>query len=282
MSQITPQIDHVVVNVANLLDESVDQYRRLGFTLTPRGHHSLGSSNHLAIFANDYFELLGYEPQNAQGAARQWGTTLGLNGLVFKTADSDNLFAELSARGVKLDGEAPQAFFRPIELPDGSQRDVRFRTVRLNPAAIPNGRIFFCQHLDPELVWRREWQDHPNGTLSIRQVVIEARDPEASIELLEKTFSTAEVSTIDGGRRLSAGDARIDFLTPAAVRARFGGFTETSPNGHDRKVALVLQTRSLDQARRALQAGRIAFRDGNGEIVVPASEAFGVTLAFVE
>ena len=282
MPQITPRIDHVVVNVANQLDESVTQYRRLGFVLTPRGHHSLGSSNHLAIFGNDYLELLGYEPQNAACAARQWGSTLGLNGLVFKTNDSDGLFAELSARGLKLDGEAPQAFFRPIELPDGSLRDVRFRTVRLDPTAIPNGRIFFCHHLDPELVWRYEWQGHPNGTQSIRQAVVEARDPDASIQRLEKIFGAGEVSAIDGGRRLSADNASIDFLTPAAVRAYLGNATETSPNGHDRKVALFLQTRSLDQARQALQAGSIAFREQNDEIVVPASEAFGVALVFVE
>jgi len=282
MSQITPRIDHVVVNVAQQLDESVAQYQRLGFVLTPRGHHSLGSSNHLAIFGNDYLELLGYEPQNAQGAVRQWGTLRGLNGLVFKTNDSYGLFADLGQRGVQLDGDGPQAFFRPIELPDGSTRDVRFRTVRLDPAAIPNGRIFFCHHLDPDLVWRREWQDHPNGTQSIRQTVVEAHDPGASIKLLEKTFGSTEVVAIDGGWRLSAGDASIDFLTPTAIRARFGDTTETSPNGHDRKVALSLRTRSLTKARQALQAGDIAFREQNGEIIVPASEAFGVALVFAE
>ncbi len=282
MSDISPRIDHVVINVADQLDASVAQYQRLGFVLTPRGHHSLGSSNHLAIFGNDYLELLGYEAHNAQGAARQWGSLLGLNGLVFKTTDSDGLFTELSHRGVELDGDAPQAFFRPIELPDGSTRDVRFRTVRLHPAAIPNGRIFFCHHLDPDLVWRSEWQSHPNSTQSIRQVIVKARDPQASIALLEKTFGPADVAAIDGGQRLSAGFASIDFLTPQAVRARLGDATETSPNGHDRKVALVLQTRSLDQARQALQAGGIAFREQAGELVVPASEAFGVALVFTE
>jgi catechol 2,3-dioxygenase-like lactoylglutathione lyase family enzyme len=282
MPPITPRIDHVVINVANQLDEAVAQYRRLGFTLTPRGHHSLGSSNHLAIFDDDYLELLGYEPRNAQGAARQWGTTPGLTGLVFKTTDADSLFAELSARGIRLDGAAPQAFFRPIELPDGSTREVRFRTVRLDPAAIPNGRIFFCHHLDPDLVWRREWQDHPNGASAIRQTIVEARDPAASIKLLERTFGSADVVAIDGGQRLTAGNASIDFLTPPAVRTRFGDATESSQNGHDRKVALVLQTHSLDQARQALQDGGIAFREKNGEIVVPAGDAFGVALAFVE
>lgn len=54
-------LDHVVINVADQLDAASALYRRLGFQLTERGHHSLGSSNHLAIFGENYLELLGYE-----------------------------------------------------------------------------------------------------------------------------------------------------------------------------------------------------------------------------
>jgi catechol 2,3-dioxygenase-like lactoylglutathione lyase family enzyme len=280
MAQELPRIDHVVVNVADQLDQALAQYRRLGFLLTPRGHHSLGSSNHLAIFGTDYLELIGYEPHNAGRAAASWGSLPGLSGLVFKTADADALYADLAQRGVRLDGEAPQAFFRPVELPDGSVRDARFRIVRLDPAALPNGRIFFCQHLDPDLVWRSAWQRHPNGVSGIVQTVIEARDPAASIRLLERTFGAAATSEIDGGWRLSAGGASIDYLRPEAVRARFGEAAETSPNGADRKVALTLRTDSLARARAALQDGGIAFGDEAGRLIVPASQACGVALAF--
>ena len=50
-------IDHVVILVRDL-DRAADTYARLGFTLTPRGFHSLGSQNHCVMFGNDYFELL--------------------------------------------------------------------------------------------------------------------------------------------------------------------------------------------------------------------------------
>ena len=56
-----PTLDHVVVNVRDRLDEAAATYGRLGFTLTPRGYHTLGSMNHLAIFGTDYLELIAAE-----------------------------------------------------------------------------------------------------------------------------------------------------------------------------------------------------------------------------
>ena len=43
-------IDHVVITVGDQLEATADRYQRLGFNLTERGHHTLGSSNYLAIF----------------------------------------------------------------------------------------------------------------------------------------------------------------------------------------------------------------------------------------
>ena len=53
-----PTFDHVVVNARDRLDDAADTYRRLGFTLTPRGYHTLGSMNHLAIFGTDWARMM--------------------------------------------------------------------------------------------------------------------------------------------------------------------------------------------------------------------------------
>lgn len=50
-------LDHAVVLVRDL-DRAAETYERLGFTLTPRGHHSLGSRNHCIMFGRDYLELM--------------------------------------------------------------------------------------------------------------------------------------------------------------------------------------------------------------------------------
>ena len=85
MSQPAPVLDHAVVNVLGELDRAAEQYRRLGFQLSERGHHTLGSSNHLAIFGENYLELLGFEPGRKSDRADLWKHPPGLTGLVFKT-----------------------------------------------------------------------------------------------------------------------------------------------------------------------------------------------------
>ena len=50
-------LDHAVILVRDL-DRARETYERLGFTLTPRGLHSLGSQNHCIMFGRDYLELM--------------------------------------------------------------------------------------------------------------------------------------------------------------------------------------------------------------------------------
>ncbi len=57
MRQHIRGIDHVVLVVRDL-DRARATYERLGFTLTPRGYHTLGSQNHCIMFDRDYVELL--------------------------------------------------------------------------------------------------------------------------------------------------------------------------------------------------------------------------------
>ena len=57
----TKQLDHTVINVGFEMDAAKTVFANLGFTLTPRGHHSTGSINHLAIFLNNIL-LTGVRP----------------------------------------------------------------------------------------------------------------------------------------------------------------------------------------------------------------------------
>src|SRR2546427_12202603 len=61
MGIVTPKLDHVVIDTRNRIDEAVRTYLSLGFQLTDRGRHTLGSVNHLAIFETDYMEFLGFD-----------------------------------------------------------------------------------------------------------------------------------------------------------------------------------------------------------------------------
>jgi catechol 2,3-dioxygenase-like lactoylglutathione lyase family enzyme len=280
MWQILPTLDHVVINVLDQLDVAADLYRRLGFQLTERGHHTLGSSNHLAIFGENYLELLGYEPGRQTQRADLWKHPLGLTGLVFKTTESLALHTALADKGVPV--ENPAEFSRPVSLPDGT-RDAAFRVVRLGPQLIPNGRVFFCHHFTPELVWRDEWRQHPNGVVDIIEFTIAADNPSKTSDLYRRIFGSEAVTEVSGGHALRAGRATIQFLSAAEVERRFAGGAVTTTSQGDRMVALTLRTRSRELVLENLRSGRIAGAHVTSDrIIVPANEAGGVALAFVE
>src|SRR5258705_11295534 len=98
------------------MDAAAECYRRLGFTLTPRGYHSLGSENHLAIFGTDYLELIGVPP-GATGRQDLLRWPMGLNGLVWGTEQSAELHPALRAAGG--DCFPPGEFTRPRARPGG-------------------------------------------------------------------------------------------------------------------------------------------------------------------
>lgn len=278
MAHPTPAIDHVVINARDRLDEAAATYHRLGFSLTPRGHHTLGSVNNLAILGTDYLELLGVPP-GAGGRTDVLDWPAGLNGLVFKTFDSDGTFAALQGAGVPV--LPPQAFSRPVEMP-GGPRDAAFRTVRLERDAVPAGRVFFCHHLTPELVWHDPWRRHPNGALGILRAIVCANEPAMLGDLFARMFGDEHVRQIAGGRRLSAGLASIDVVTPAALDAEFGADAPEAAGREQFMAALTLRTLSLEHAARALRDGCIAATQDKGGITVAAQAACGVTLTFQE
>ena len=81
--------------------------------MTPRGYHTLGSMNHLAILGTEYLELIAAPPGDTR-RAEILAAPFGLNGLVFGTDDSAAVYAALHAAGVPV--EPPLEFSRPVEL----------------------------------------------------------------------------------------------------------------------------------------------------------------------
>lgn len=273
-----PVLDHAVINVADQLDNASARFRRLGFQLTERGHHSLGSSNHLAIFGENYLELLGYEPGKGSQRADLWNSPLGLSGLVWKSSDAESEFLHLERQD--LDGDPPAAFWRPVTLPDGSVSEAHFRTVRLRASLIPNGRSFFCQHLTPDTVWQPAWQRHPNGVQNISEFVIVAQDPAHAAQVYSRLFGAAKVLACpEGAFVLRAGAATVRFASADYAQQRFGPLPEDY-DGSARMVALGFATTDLALVKNALLTGNILFHEQAEAIVVASGEGFNLALRF--
>lgn len=279
--KIRPVLDHVVVNVMTRLDDVAAQFTRLGFQLTERGHHSLGSSNHLAVFGEGYLELLGFLPGNEGRRPDLVGHPAGLAGLAFKADDPAQVYAAMRARGVPV--REPMSFQRPVVAPDGSTAEARFTVITMPPDVVANGRTFFCHHHTPELVWRREWQAHRNGTLGIAEFVIASHEPQRTAALYETMFGPGLTAPVAGGRSFKAGAMTVLILQPDAVAERYRDAAPVSPDGSDRMVALAMAVHSLDAPRAVLDGEGIAYAPlATGGLVVPYAQAGNVALAFVE
>ena len=273
-------LDHVVINARDDMDRAADIYKRLGFTLTERGYHSLGSMNHLAMFGTDYLELIAI-PKGAQtGRMDLLNFPFGLNGLVFGSEDSTVTYNELTKAGVPV--EPPVEFTRPVKF-TGGQGDARFRTVRMKNGVVPYGRVYYCHHFTRELVWRDEWRHHANGTVAVARALIVEPDPAAGAKLYADMFGTDNVRDIKGGKTVIVGNSRFDIVTEDALKSEFGG---NGPDAEGRKAymaGLSFRTTSLAKAARALQAGKIeGVVQDKSRVVVPARQAMNAVLEFVE
>jgi hypothetical protein len=270
---MTPILDHAVIDVREGMDEAVRLYRRLGFTLTPRGHHTLGSINHLAMFDQNYLELIGFG-DGTRGELAPFPR--GLNGLVFKTDDAESVWRAATSAGLPVLPVA--AFSRPVSV-DGEVFDARFRTTRLDPAHTGIGRVYFCEHLTPELVWRPEWQRHPNGALTIARLLISAADPGRVAGLFAALFHADRVSRDPQGASLQAGNARIEARTHAAVAAELGDAAPDPAGRSDFMAALAIRVAALEAVVRLL-SGVPGIRATASRVVVPARACGNVTLIF--
>ena len=252
-----PALDHAVISVRDRMDEAVEVYRELGFRLTPRGRHSLGSINHLAVFGDSYLELIGYEPGAETVRPEILTAPLGFNALVLATADADATRDALLQRGVAAD--PPLEFSRPVEIA-GARRDARFRTVRPAGEAPPFGRLYFCQHVTRELVWREEWLTHANGAASITRAVIASSEPRLSARYFARLFGAGAARAVEGGFDVALANARVEIVDAALLAARYGD-AMPDPEGRSDFLAVL-----------GLRAGK--------NRVVPAGAAMNVCLEF--
>jgi len=271
--------DHVVVTVRDL-DAAAAQWRKLGFTLSPRGTHSpqMGSGNYTIMFGEDYLELLGvlHETEQNKPTREFLKNREGIERTAFTTDDAAAGAADLSARGLVPLG--PVHFGRPVDLPNGGKGEAKFNVFRWPLSESPGGmRIFACQHLTRDTVWIPELQKHANGASRIVAIEILSADPRGAAEHMSRLIDQP-ASVADGAFRVHSGGKRADFVFydaagfakryPDAVRAG------AAPEG---ATALVIGTGDLAAATKALGATGIAH---HGMVSVPAKAANGTVVSF--
>jgi hypothetical protein len=275
-------IDHAVVMVKNL-DQAAANYKRLGFTVSPRGTHSahMGSGNYTIMFDPDYMELLGVlTPTEHNAPARAYLETRGegIERVAFTAVDSADGAEEIRARGYPPVG--PTDFERPVTMPNGTISAAKFRTFEWPRAETPGGiRIFACQHKTRETVWIPELMQHANGAKRLKQVVIVSPEPAKDAAHLSKMIDRDPRSEADGAVAVPSGSDRADFvfLTRDQLGKRYPGVSLAGLP--ERGGAGLVIAADLTAAEKALGATGV---HSAGGIVVPPAAGNGTLLAFVK
>jgi Glyoxalase-like domain len=213
---MTLPLDHIVINALFDMDRAAALMSQLGFTVTPRGYHSLGSINHLMMFEGHYLELIGLPSGTDVLRKDVLESPRGLNGLVFKADDVDACLGKLRGSGLAM--LEPQSFSRPVAI-DGVEQLARFRTIRAAPDQFEAGRVYYCQHDTPDLVWHRPWMSHPNGCKGLSELVVVTT---AMQEDVERYAKAAQAIAENRGNELwiieLEGGFRITLMSAARYR----------------------------------------------------------------
>jgi catechol 2,3-dioxygenase-like lactoylglutathione lyase family enzyme len=265
-------IDHTLIGVRDL-EAARDTWRRLGFTVTPRGRHiGWGTGNYCVMFRDDYVELLGIvDPAqflnrlDVQLEARGEGFL----GLAFAAASSAAVHAAFPRAT-----QPPKDLGRLLELPEGNVTP-RFSLVHFDPAATPGLATFSCTHMTPEMLRRPEWLDHANGALGLDGVTIPVADPAALAPAYAALFGQSALKGGQGRLEVGTGAHTVRFLSPERLERRYPGLGRAS--------VMTVASRDLEATRAYLATMGIPLAEAAGaRLVVPPAQANGIVLEFVE
>lgn len=284
---MTRRIDHLVIAVHDL-DQAGSFYRRLGFQVGARNRHPWGTENRIVQLPGSFIELIAVGEGAAiaphRASAFSFGAFVqdylrdreGLAMLVLDSRDAEADAALFAQRGIG--SFEPFHFERSGKRPDGSETKVAFTLAFASAEDSPKAGFFVCQQHFPENFWNPEFQRHDNRATQISSVTLSAPDPERLRAFLT-AFTGVDPASPDGDDlsfRLDEG--HIDVLTPDDAAESYGSVE--AELDQPSFVAFAVRVEDIHVHAKWLDAAEIPYQHIGSRLIVPASAAFGVAIAF--
>jgi catechol 2,3-dioxygenase-like lactoylglutathione lyase family enzyme len=284
---MTRRIDHLVVAVHDL-EGAAGFYRNLGFQVGARNRHPWGTENRIVQLHGSFIELIALGqgadiPPHADGSF-SFGAFVrdylqhreGLAMLVLSSPDAEADAALFAREGIG--SFAPFHFKRTGRRPDGSETKVAFTLAFAADASAPRAGFFVCQQHFPENFWNPEFQRHDNKALAIGSVALAAPDP-ARHEAFLTAFTGAEPQSPDSDDlSYPLAEAHLHVLTPDDAAEIYGSVEAELDQASF--VAFGVRVEDIGLQARWLDAAEVSYQHIGSRLVVPASAAFGVAIAF--
>jgi len=219
-------IDHVIILVDDL-DQGIEQYRKLGFTVTPGGKHPRFTHNALVTFADgSYLELIAFhehptstDPSESHRWFKHVGTGGGIIDYALAAPNLDAVLADADVRGATHGAATPGARKRPDDV------EIAWKSAMAKDDPNVGGLPFLIEDVtDRELRVPSESANHENTVRGIHSLVIAVQDLDAAVKryctLLDREGPSGEGLpnlTDAEGVYFLVGSHRLDLATPTGA-----------------------------------------------------------------
>jgi catechol 2,3-dioxygenase-like lactoylglutathione lyase family enzyme len=270
-------IDHAVVGVRDL-EYARSGYERLGFRLTPRGHHvGMGTADHCVMFPEDHVELLGLvDPAKpSHNLDRFLEQREGMMALALHSIDADATRSAWQEAGLASDLCDLGRMLEP-------ETELRFKNVKLPLDATGGVPLFACAHLTPEPMRQPEWLEHPNGSVGIASITVAVDEPGALVEPMAQVFGSTNLTETDDTLAVHTGHGVVLFATPDDLDMLHPHLETLVLDAHPTLATLSLEVRDLERTAAWLEEHDVPYsRDRRGAIGIAPELTHGVMLEFV-
>ena len=228
-------LDHVGYFVADM-DRATQRFERLGFTVQPQNTHynaapdgtlvPAGTVNRLITLRIGYLEVLAatLDTPLAAQLRRSLDRYEGLHLVALGHADVPAQETRLRAAGMPT--QPAVRLRRPLDsMPEKPL--VGFHVLRTEPGVMPEGRVQYCGHETPDLVWLPGFTEHANGAEALTDFLIVEADP-AEAAARFATFSGRPARMEDGLHTIAMERGRLTICDTAAAARLLPGFDAPS------------------------------------------------------
>jgi len=281
----TLNVDHVAHFVPHI-DAASAALEQLGFTLTPFSAQSYrpepggplvpaGSGNRCVMLEQGYLEFL--TPTGDTPVATQLRTAIqryvGAHLVAFGTSSPEADYGRIDKAGFKP--LPPVDLQRQIGTETG-ESTARFTVVRVPPGAMAEGRIQYCQHHTPELVWQSRWTAHANRAAGLAGVILHVADAQEAAQRYAR-YSGLLAQLSGSVWRLSTARGYLIFVDKDTLHRRLGLSAPALPW----IAGCVLKSHDIDATGNFLRRAGIAVHVlGNQRLLVKPPQAVGGLMIF--
>jgi catechol 2,3-dioxygenase-like lactoylglutathione lyase family enzyme len=284
---MTRRIDHLVVAVHDL-DQAATFYQRLGFRVGARNRHPWGTENRIVQLPDSFIELITVGEGAAIAPHRASAFSFGAfvqdylrdrEGLAMLVLDSQDAKADAALFSESGIGSfEPFHFERSGRRPDGSETKVAFTLAFTSAENSPKAGFFVCQQHFPENFWNPEFQRHDNQATQISSVTLAAPSPERLRTFLS-AFTGVQPASPDGDDlSFRFAESHIDVLRPDDAAEIYGSVE--AELDQPSFVAFAVRSEDIHRQAQRLDSAEIPYQHIGSRLIVPASAAFGVAIAF--